>query len=53
MLGELEDKLAELGLYQPLYHVQQDLNISERISAPELLANGWIDFSQVVTLKRN
>ncbi|EHK9046421.1 SgrR family transcriptional regulator [Vibrio vulnificus] len=53
MLGKLEDKLAELGLYQPLYHVQQDLNISEQISAPELLANGWIDFSQVVMLKQN
>lgn len=43
----LERQWIEKGIYQPLYHVKQDLNISEKISAPELLANGWIDFNQI------
>lgn len=44
----IESKLIAEGLYQPLYHVEQDINVSESISAPELLANGWIDFNRVV-----
>ncbi|KHT47817.1 ABC transporter substrate-binding protein [Vibrio sinaloensis] len=43
----LEKKLITRGIYQPLYHVKQELNISDTVSAPELLANGWIDFNQV------
>ncbi|MBE4618294.1 ABC transporter substrate-binding protein [Vibrio navarrensis] len=48
----LERELVERGLYQPLYHTQQDLNVSEHIAAPDLLANGWIDFSQVVIMPK-
>lgn len=43
----LEKRLIAKGIYQPLFHVQQDMNISNNISAPDLLANGWIDFNQV------
>tara|TARA_Y100001956_G_C4128004_1_gene191447 strand:- start:40 stop:1728 length:1689 start_codon:yes stop_codon:yes gene_type:complete len=43
----LEKNWIKKGIYQPLYHVKQDLNISDKISAPELLANGWIDFNQI------
>lgn len=43
----IERDLQARGLYQPLFHVQQDLSISESISAPDLLANGWIDFNKV------
>lgn len=43
----IERDLKAKGLYQPLYHVQQDLSVSETISAPDLLANGWIDFNKV------
>lgn len=44
---KLEKQLIAKGIYQPLFHVKQDLNISNHISAPELLANGWIDFSNI------
>lgn len=47
----LEHALIDKGLYQPMYHVEQDLNVSKRISAPQLLANGWIDFHQVTFQK--
>ncbi|TFH93226.1 ABC transporter substrate-binding protein [Vibrio ouci] len=43
----IERDLKAKGLYQPLYHVQQDLSISESVSTPDLLANGWIDFNKV------
>lgn len=43
----LERALIDKGIYQPMYHVEQDLNVSENVSTPELLANGWIDFNQV------
>ena len=46
-LENIEKKLIAKAIYQPLYHVKQDLNISDKISAPELLANGWIDFNQI------
>ncbi|GMQ49076.1 ABC transporter substrate-binding protein [Vibrio sp. 10N] len=44
----IESKLIKEGIYQPLYHVEQEMNVSKKVSAPELLANGWIDFNRVV-----
>lgn len=46
--AQLEKKLIDKGVYQPLYHVRQELNVSDRLTTTELLANGWIDFNQVV-----
>lgn len=43
----IEKQLINKGVYQPLFHTQQDLNVSDKISAPEQLANGWIDFNQI------
>lgn len=48
MLEKIEKQLITKHLYQPLYHTMQDLNISDQISAPEQLANGWIDFNHIV-----
>jgi len=48
LLEKIEKQLVTKNLYQPLFHTMQDLNISDNISAPELLANGWIDFNQIV-----
>ncbi|NRF30084.1 ABC transporter substrate-binding protein [Vibrio coralliilyticus] len=45
---KIEKSLIRNGIYQPLFHVEQDLNISDTVTAPALLANGWIDFNQVV-----
>ncbi|WP_425667313.1 ABC transporter substrate-binding protein [Vibrio tubiashii] len=47
MLEKIEKTLITKNLYQPIFHTKQDLNISDQISAPELLANGWIDFNQI------
>lgn len=44
---KLEQRLVTKALYQPLFHIQQDLNVSNHISAPEMLANGWIDFNKI------
>ena len=46
--AQIEKKLIDKGVYQPLYHVRQELNVSDRLTTTELLANGWIDFNQVV-----
>ncbi|MDC5805195.1 hypothetical protein OPW36_18555 [Vibrio europaeus] len=48
LLEKIEQQLITKNLYQPLYHALQDLNISDHISAPEQLANGWIDFNHIV-----
>ncbi|CAM3134278.1 hypothetical protein VINE108274_19125 [Vibrio neptunius] len=45
---KIEKNLIKKGIYQPLFHVEQDLKISDTVTAPALLANGWIDFNQVV-----
>ncbi|MCG9577845.1 hypothetical protein L1D14_16655 [Vibrio tubiashii] len=47
MLEKIEKTLITKNLYQPIFHTKQDLSISDQISAPELLANGWIDFNQI------
>ncbi len=47
-LQACEQSLQELGLYAPLFHVKQQLHLSKRLSAAQLLANGWIDFCEVV-----
>ncbi|KLN65042.1 ABC transporter substrate-binding protein [Vibrio sp. VPAP30] len=48
MLEKIEKQLITKNLYQPLFHTMQDLNVSDEISAPDQLANGWIDFNQIV-----
>jgi len=42
----IEKDLITKGIYQPLYHVQQDLSVSETISTPD----GWIDFNRVTMI---
>ncbi|MCG6265997.1 ABC transporter substrate-binding protein [Vibrio furnissii] len=44
----LEKKLIKKGLYLPRFHVQQTLSVAKSVSTSELLANGWVDFSEVV-----
>ncbi len=43
-----ERQLQQDSLYAPLFHVKQHLHFSSRVSVSELLANGWIDFCDVV-----
>lgn len=47
-----EGLLQQDFVYAPLFHVKQHLHFSSRVSATELLANGWIDFCDVV-IKRD
>ncbi|USD67569.1 ABC transporter substrate-binding protein [Vibrio sp. SCSIO 43136] len=44
----IEKALIKKGLYLPLFQCGQDMRISNKLSTMELLANGWIDFNQVV-----
>ncbi|PTY38452.1 ABC transporter [Saccharospirillum sp. MSK14-1] len=45
---QLEKKLIDKAVYQPIFHVQQRLNYADSVSMTDLLANGWVDFSEVV-----
>ncbi len=45
---KIEKSLIKKDIYQSLFHVEQDLNISDTVTAPALLANSWIDFNRVV-----
>jgi len=46
----LEQKLINKAVYQPIFHVQQKLDYANSVSMTDLLANGWVDFSEVVLL---
>ncbi|UAB73259.1 SgrR family transcriptional regulator [Vibrio sp. SCSIO 43132] len=47
-LENIETTLINKGLYQPILHIRQDTNVSEKLTTTSLLPNGWIDFTQVV-----
>ncbi|PKF80035.1 hypothetical protein CW749_10100 [Vibrio sp. vnigr-6D03] len=40
--------LLTKGLYQPIFHIRQDMSVSDKLTMTKLLPNGWIDFTQVV-----
>lgn len=44
----LEQRLIDQAVYQPIFHVQQRLNYADSVSMTDLLANGWVDFSELV-----
>ncbi|CAH0537775.1 ABC transporter substrate-binding protein [Vibrio marisflavi] len=44
---ELEQSLIEQYVYQPIFHIKQNLSFAESISSSQMLANGWIDFNTV------
>lgn len=44
----IEKQLIEKGIYQPLFHSQEILLFSKKITTPQLLFNGWFDFNEIV-----
>lgn len=47
-LEQTEQALVAKGLYQPIFHIRQDMSVSDKLTMTKLLPNGWIDFTQVV-----
>ncbi|MDK9736422.1 SgrR family transcriptional regulator [Vibrio sp. D404a] len=45
---KIEKQLIKKAIYFPLFHCAQDMRISSKINAMDLLTNGWVDFNQVV-----
>ena len=44
----IERELIRKAIYIPLFQCAQDMRISHKVNAMDLLTNGWIDFNQVV-----
>ncbi|MEF1227331.1 hypothetical protein QTO02_07255 [Vibrio fortis] len=44
----IERELIRKAIYLPLFQCAQDMRISHKVNAMDLLTNGWIDFNQVV-----
>lgn len=44
----IERELIRKAIYIPLFQCAQDMRISHKVNAMNLLTNGWFDFNQVV-----